>query len=284
MGKCKFNEKWMEDDLFKRWLAPTENNNNAMCKFCKKTFSLGTMGLKAGESHMRGEKHQRYVAAASGTRLIPALLPTQPSICSDATSQSAMTSFISPPETQKAEVLWVLHTVVRHYSFKSNEDISGVFAAMFPDSRLAKSFTCGENKTAYIAKYGIASFIKKELSRSISEKTYVVMFDESMNKTTKTKQMDLHLRFWSTDEAGTQHVISRYYGSEFMGHSRAEDMLDHFSVSNIMIMFEVTYCYSIQVTVYDHFDNLKDNNILAQSLGCVTVGSCSLFLSKYADL
>ncbi|KAE8298877.1 hypothetical protein D5F01_LYC03386 [Larimichthys crocea] len=28
---------------------------------------------------------------------------------------------------------------------------------------------------------------------------------------------------------GTQHVISRYYGSEFMGHSRAEDMLGHFN-------------------------------------------------------
>ncbi|XP_041858035.1 uncharacterized protein LOC121650545 [Melanotaenia boesemani] len=79
------------------------------------------------------------------------------------------------------------------------------------------------------AKYGIASFIKKELSRSVSEKPYVVMFDESMNKTTKSKQMDLHLRFWTTDdETGTHHVISRFYGSEFMGHSRAEDIMAHF--------------------------------------------------------
>ena len=46
MGRGKFNEKWMENDLFKRWLGPAENNNNAMCKLCKKTFSLGTMGLK----------------------------------------------------------------------------------------------------------------------------------------------------------------------------------------------------------------------------------------------
>lgn len=237
----------MDDDLFKRWLAPTENDNNAMCKLCKKTFSLGTMGLKAVESHMRGEKHQRYVAAASGTRLIPgALLPAaQPQPSSSVTSQSAMTSFVSPPETQKAEVLWVLFTVVRHHSFKSNEDVSGVFAAMFPDSQIAKSLTCGENKTAYIAKYGLASFIKKDLSRSVSEKTYVVMFDESMNKTTKTKQMDLHLRFWGTDETGSQHVISRYYGSEFLGHSRAEDILGHFSVSNVC---ETAYFYLLCIS------------------------------------
>ena len=50
---------------------------------------------------------------------------------------------------------------------------------MFPDSEFAKSFTCGENKTAYLAKYGIASFIKRELSRSVNDKQYVLMFDES---------------------------------------------------------------------------------------------------------
>ncbi|XP_062864866.1 uncharacterized protein LOC134326630 isoform X2 [Trichomycterus rosablanca] len=232
MGKCKFNDKWMEKDVFRMWLAPAKNKNEAMCKFCKKTFSLGTMGVKAVESHMKGGKHLQYMAAAnSKPGLIPALFAAPPNVASsDATSQSTIKSFVSPPETQKAEVMWVLHTVMRHNSFKSNEEISEVFAAMFPDSQLAKSFSCGENKTAYIAKYGIASFIKKELSRSVSEKPYVIMFDESMNKTTKNKQMDLHLRFWTTDdETGTHHVISRYYRSEFMGHSRAEDMLGHFS-------------------------------------------------------
>ena len=89
----------------------------------------------------------------------------------------------------------------RHNSFKSNEDISSVLAAMFPDSEFAKSFTCGENKTAYLAKYGIASF---------------------MNKTTKSKQMDIHVRYWPTDDTDS-HVLSRYYGSQFM--------LDHFNVS-----------------------------------------------------
>lgn len=110
MGKRKFNQKWMEDDLFKRWLAPAENNDNAVCKLCKKTFSLGTMGVKAVESHMKGEKHQRSVAAASGVRLISALLPARDvpaksNVCLDTTSQSAMASFVSPTETQKAEVL-----------------------------------------------------------------------------------------------------------------------------------------------------------------------------------
>ena len=38
------------------------------------------MGLKAVESHMKGGKHQRYVAAAShsGAKLIPAMFSSRP--------------------------------------------------------------------------------------------------------------------------------------------------------------------------------------------------------------
>ncbi len=191
------------------------------------------MGVKAIESHLKSEKHQRNAAVTSGAMLIPASFArSTPKTLSDslATSQqSALSNFVSPPETQRAEVLWILHTVSRHHSFRLNDDIRSVFAALFPDWEYAKSFTCSENKTAYVAKYSIASFIKRELLRRVSAKSYVVMFNKSMNTTTKSKQMDLHLRYWITDEMGT-HVISRYYGSQFVGHSRVEDM-DHFKVS-----------------------------------------------------
>lgn len=60
----------------------------------------------------------------------------------------------------------------------------------------------------------------------------MVMFDESLNKTTKTKQLDIHLCYWSGD-----HVASRYLGSQFMGHTKAEDLLKHFKVSTWSISF-----------------------------------------------
>ena len=52
------------------------------------------------------------------------------------------------------------------------------------------------------------------------------MFDESLNETTKNKQLDVHVRFW--DEGRVQ---SRYLGSQFMGHSTAQDLLSHLKVS-----------------------------------------------------
>src|SRR4029434_3760791 len=65
------------------------------------------------------------------TQTIP--IPTNDDTSSDATSQSAVTSLISPPDTQNAEVLWGLHTVTRHNSFKSNKDIHFV-ASLLPCS------------------------------------------------------------------------------------------------------------------------------------------------------
>ena len=44
-------------------------------------------------------------------------------------------------------------------------------------------------------------------------------------------------------------------------------------VSNVTIVFEITYYNSTQVTVYVHFDSLSGNHTLAQSLRGVTVGS-----------
>ena len=41
---------------------------------------------------------------------------------------------------------------------------------------------------------------------------FVVSFDESLNKKSQKKQMDIHIRFW-----GTNKVITRYFGSQFLG-------------------------------------------------------------------
>lgn len=230
MGRCRFVEAWLQDERFKGWLEAS-GDFQGKCKLCRKTFSLGTMGVKAVESHMSSAKHGRNVEAASKTRGVLAF--TAPTAT---THQSTLNNMVLQQETQKAELLWVLHTVTAHHSFKSNEGIAALFSFMFPDSEYVKSFTCGEDKTAYLAKFGLAPFIKRELSQT-SRKPFVVMFDESYNHTTKNKQMDIHIRKWSSDETGP-HVVSRYYGSEFLGHSRAEDMLHHFNVS-ILIQFRV---------------------------------------------
>lgn len=62
MGKCKFNENWLHNPNFATWLRPVSGNVfEVRCILCKKVLKLGTMGIKALETHMQCEKHKAAV-------------------------------------------------------------------------------------------------------------------------------------------------------------------------------------------------------------------------------
>lgn len=241
MGKCKFSDKWLENFSFSWWLkAVPKDDSEAYCAVCCKRFKLGTMGIKALESHMQSGKHVAFATARQhqpqindfctatangqeGARPQPAEQPQ--------TSSDIRTIFGSTP-TLRAEVIWVLRTVTSHQPYRSNDGIDDIFKAMFPDSVLAQSFTCGKDKSRYVAAFGLAPYFKKELIAEVkSSGPFVVMFDESLNYTTKNKQLDLHVRFWKNN-----HVQSRFYGSQFLGHATAQDLLHHFKVSAFCLL------------------------------------------------
>ncbi len=163
-------------------------------------------------------------------------LPRREQHCSSATPVSDLRVAFGSEPTLRAEVLWVFHTVTRHQSYNANEEIGELFQTMFPDSEIAKSFRCGKDKTAYIARFGLADFIKRDLISKVTG-PFVLMFEESLNRTSKKKQLDLHVRFW---EGG--QVQSRYLGSQFMGHATAEDLMKHVKVSKCFII-KNNYCH-----------------------------------------
>lgn len=209
MGKCKFNEAWLDKNSFRHWLKPVHNNVfEAFCTICKKRIQLGTM--KALESHAKSSKHMNALNGQKQTPFIACVFqPTNVSqlaanmseaaaganvsqLAASAADPPAMTAtrvdlrtaFGSTP-TMKAEVLWTLNTIAKHQSYNGNEGISELFKCMFPDSNIAKTFTCGPDKTAYIAKFGLAIHIKEELVSKVNKSPFVLMFDESLNETTK---------------------------------------------------------------------------------------------------
>ena len=98
-------------------------------------------------------------------------------------------------DTLKAAVLWTLHTVSCHQLYNGNDDIWSLFAVMFHDSAIAKSFKCGPAKAEYLVKFGLAPFVKKRPISHVADEDYVIMFGEGLNETTKSKQLVLHIRF-----------------------------------------------------------------------------------------
>ncbi|KAK1896686.1 Zinc finger protein 862 [Dissostichus eleginoides] len=145
---------------------------------------------------------------------------------------------------------------------------------MFADSDIAKTFACGDDKTAYITKFGLAPHIKRDLVSKINNGPFVLMFDESLNQTTKNKQLDLHVHFWEEEQ-----VHSRYLGSQFMGHATAKDLLEQ--VKECVDQLELRSLVSISMdgpNVNWKFCELlqREHAELYGGAQLVVVGSCGL--------
>ena len=68
---------------------------------------------------------------------------------------------------------------------------------MFPDSRIAKSFSLGVDKISYEVANGLSPYFHEEIINEIktSKTIYTHSFDEATNDC-GNKQLDLHLRWW----------------------------------------------------------------------------------------
>ena len=125
-----------------------------------------------------------------------------------------MKEFFTSEAVTDAEILWVLNLVIYKYSINSCRHINELLAAMFKDSKIAQSFSCGNTKCSYIINFEIASHFQSLLQESLTEARYLApCFDESYNSTIKKKQMDMHIRFW---DAIKNQVSIRYYNMEFL--------------------------------------------------------------------
>ena len=74
---------------------------------------------------------------------------------------------------------------------------------------------------SYLITFGIAMAFRENLVDSVRQQdVYGISFDEAFNKILQLDQMDIMVRFWQADR-----VVIRYLGSEYLDHTRAEDLL-----------------------------------------------------------
>ena len=99
---------------------------------------------------------------------------------------------------------------------------------MFPDSTIAKSFTLGRQKMAYVTSHGLATNFKEILKDRVmtSDSCFVISFDESLNNVTQKSEMDLLIRYWDTVD---QEVKVRFWDVKFLGHATHQDLLATFN-------------------------------------------------------
>ena len=250
--QTSFNSAWLQEELFKPWLGTVEKDNHkARCIVCGLTFELSNMGKQALISHSKGKKHVKKMKYASKTKqqqqqlksfFVPkskgtqstdttqtedlkvADPPTGIALASTSTTSATLTQCISRDDVLNAEVLWAIKTVMLHYSMNSSSNTGELFKMMFPDSQIAQKFSCGKTKCSYLITHGLASYFHDRMLASLKDGDvkYVISFDESLNRTQQQEQMDMIIHFWDNEK---NKVCSRYFDSNFLGHTSAQDLL-----------------------------------------------------------
>ena len=59
-GKYKFQDLWLEDEEWKKWLRRGNDKYSAFCCFCKKTFDISHSGVNCVKAHAKGKKHSSF--------------------------------------------------------------------------------------------------------------------------------------------------------------------------------------------------------------------------------
>ena len=108
----------------------------------------------------------------------------------------------------------------------SSSNYGALFTAMFPDSEIAKTFQCRHTKAGYVAHFSFAPYFNDIFYSQISTcPCYAVFFVGSLNDAVQKGQMNLIIRYCDND---VDQVATRYLGSEFLGRSTAQDVLETF--------------------------------------------------------
>lgn len=194
---------------------------------------------------------------------------------------SNLNCFTTGKDVLDAEILWTLKCVHSHYSYKSCEDSSQLFARMFPDSSVARQFSCGEKKVAYLCHFGLAPHFQKLLFKSFEDSSrFVLLFDETLNQSTQQKQMDIHIRFWHIDNT----VRTRYVTSAFIGHATADDLLKSFySCTEKLDLSKLVQVSMDGPSVNWKFFKLLQENLRKEyDFECIDIGSCGLHILNNA--
>lgn len=263
--QCKFKKEWKEDPQFRDWLGEVSGDvQRAYCKFCKKSFDVGNMGLSALKSHERGQGHVKVAtqmkketkithflremtsegggqdicrqskdlqattvdveSGCQGSIAFQVSNTNEEATCSGQQGSSTLSKFFSSQAVLEAEIRWVIKMVRSHYSFNSSSDVSVIFSQMFPDSEIAKRFACGATKSAYLLSFGLCPYFKEELIKDVRKAQCYVVSFDECLNKVTQKEQMDIIVRYWCDRE--EKVAVHYFDSEFMGHTQAEKLLE----------------------------------------------------------
>ena len=131
-------------------------------------FSIRNSGLTDVLNHVKTKHHQDCDTAVGSTKTV----------------RSYFTSQV-PENVLEAEIRWATFVAKHNLPFLASDHATKLFAIMFPDSAIAKKFSCARTKTTAIVKLGLAHYFIDKKIHAIST-PFSLLMDESNDRVDKS--------------------------------------------------------------------------------------------------
>ncbi|XP_071033143.1 uncharacterized protein [Parasteatoda tepidariorum] len=224
-SRCtKLNHDVLEEidcngDLIKLWCIPGSKPSDAICCICNCKIDCAQRGASAIKRHASSVKH---IEKCRMNRKNDGTLkkPSQMRFTTTSTFQN-ITVLSHEDKILSAEIMFAFSIISRNVPYTYGDVATVMFTRMFPDSSIAKHFSCGRAKLSYFISDGIGLYLKEKLLEEIVKYNsyYSIQLDETPISEKRAKQLDVHVRFYSESR---KQVISNHLESFFIGHGTAE--------------------------------------------------------------
>ncbi|KAL3183937.1 hypothetical protein MRX96_006260 [Rhipicephalus microplus] len=186
------NEVDSNNDPISRWCKSGTRNTDAFCILCNCTISCAHHGAAAVKRHAGMKKHIDAAARhrdKDGNLLPPKL--AQGTL--DFSNGSANTSL--EHQVSKAESTFALSVVAKGIPFSWGDTATSIYHCMFPDSDIAKKFSCGRIKLARIVSDGLGPCFKGQVVTELCQPNvyFSIMIDETPKPELRVQQLDVLL-------------------------------------------------------------------------------------------
>ena len=190
----------------------------------------------------------------------------------------------APTELVTAWILYVLDVVHSHSSLNSAGNKGALFRLMFPGHPNAEKFgELSRHKLSYIIVHGLSRLFRNRIHRDLQPTDRLPLrfsscFDESFNKVTYSKQMDIHILYFD-DEIG--RVRRKYIDAQFMGHATANDTMLEFERAHSKL--DISRCL-VQLSMdgpnvnWKFLDDLEERRLVInpEAPDLLNIGSCGI--------
>lgn len=140
------------------------SDGHARCTTCETDFTIKSGGASDIERHVKTKKHQEADKLRSKNNTV--------------TSYFASTSNPLDEKVMNAEMLWNKFLVEHNLPIAASDHAGPLFKAMFPDSEVAKRFSCGRSKATAI-NHCLANEISADIVQNMKKNPFSISTDGS---------------------------------------------------------------------------------------------------------